>query len=278
VFLFEKKNEHPPKPPASPAAIIKSFLLLFFKKEALAFLFVVFPSACPAAKVVSLNLCTDQLLVLLAADQVAALEPLARDPALSFVAAQAAHLPQVQNDAEAVLALHPDLVLAGDFSAQTTLALLRQRGVRVVQLADADSFPAIAAQVTQLAGLLGVAARGQALVARMWRSLAAVRKKSGTALLWQAHGWSAGPGSLGDTVLRAAGYTDIGTGGRVGLESLVAHPPGLLVTETAPRFPSMSTDLAWHPALRGIPRRFLPPPLLICGGPFTARAVALLTQ
>ena len=45
---------------------------------------------CLAARnpdhVVSLNLCTDQMLVLLAPEKVAALSPLARDPALSFVA------------------------------------------------------------------------------------------------------------------------------------------------------------------------------------------------
>ena len=39
-------------------------------------------------RVVSLNLCTDQMLVLLAPEKVLALSPLARDPALSFVAAR----------------------------------------------------------------------------------------------------------------------------------------------------------------------------------------------
>jgi iron complex transport system substrate-binding protein len=252
----------------------KSLLLLFFRKEVF-FLCLVFSPAM-AAQVVSLNLCSDQLLVLLAPEQVAGLEPLARDPAISFVAARAAGLPQVRNDAEAVLHLHPDLVLAGRFSAQTTLALLRQRGVRVVELDDATDFPAIAAQVLQVARLLGVTARGQDSVAAMWRRLAAVRRASGTALLWQAGGWSAGPGSLGDAVLRAAGYRNAGNGGRIALETLVTHPPDLLVTETAPAFPALATDLAWHPALRGVARRSLPPALMICGGPFTAEAVSLL--
>ena len=50
-------------------------------------------SAEAVNRVVSLNLCTDQMLVLLAPEKIAALSPLARDPALSFVAPQAAHLP-----------------------------------------------------------------------------------------------------------------------------------------------------------------------------------------
>ncbi len=231
-----------------------------------------------AERVVSLNLCTDQLLVQLAPEQVTALEPLARDPALSFVATQAAAMPSVRADAEAVLRLHPDLVLAGRTGAQSTISLLKQRGVRVVQLDEAQDFPQIAAQVTQVAALLHVPARGRAQVARMWARLASVQRQRGTAVLWQAGGWTAGPGSLGDVVLRAAGYTDRGMGGRIGVEALMAHAPDLLVTEVAPHFPSMATDLAWHPALRHIPRRTVPARLLICGGPEAAGAVEALAR
>jgi iron complex transport system substrate-binding protein len=236
------------------------------------------PGAARAGGVVSLNLCTDQLLVLLAPEQVTALEPMARDPALSVVAVRAAALPSVRADAEAVLRLHPDLVLAGDYGAPATVALLRQRGVRVLQMGEPQDFPAIGAATMRLAELLGVAARGQALVAGMWRRLAALHPRTGTAVLWQAGGWTAGPGTLGDAVLRAAGLADAGTGGRMGVERLVAHPPDLLVTEAAPRFPSLATDLAWHPALVGIPRRQVPARLLICGGPFTVGAAEALAR
>ncbi len=233
---------------------------------------------CSATGVVSLNLCSDQLLVLLAPARVAALEPLARDPAISFVAAAAAALPSVRADAEAVLRLHPDLVLAGRYGAQTTVALLRARGLRVVQIEEPQSFAAIGAQVMRLAELLGVPARGQALVAGMWRRLEAVQRRRGTAMIWGANGWTAGPASLGDAVLRAAGLTDAGTGGQIGLEALLTHPPDLLITETAPAFPSMATDLARLPVLAGIARRQVPPALMICGGPFTAGAVELVAR
>jgi len=235
-------------------------------------------SPCSAAGVVSLNLCSDQLLVLLAPERVAALEPLARDPAISFVAAQAAHLPSVRADAEAVVSLHPDLVLAGRYGAQTTVALLRAHGLRVVQIEEPQSFAAIGAEVMRLAALLGVPARGRSLVAGMWRRLEAVHRRLGTAMIWGANGWTAGPGSLGDAVLRAAGFTDAGTGGQIGLEALLTHPPDLLVTETAPAFPSMATDLARLPVLAGMARREVPPALMICGGPFTAGAVEMVAR
>ncbi len=82
---------------------------------ALAFLMLLIAGGPARAveRVVSLNLCSDQLLVMLAPEKVAALTVLARDPSLSVVAAEARHLPVVRADAEAVLRLRPDLVLAG---------------------------------------------------------------------------------------------------------------------------------------------------------------------
>jgi iron complex transport system substrate-binding protein len=233
-----------------------------------------------AGGVVSLNLCTDQLLVLLAPERVAALEPLARDPALSFVAGQAAALPRVPADAEAVLRLHPDLVLAGDYGAQTTVAVLRRRGLRVVQVPEAEDFDAIEAQITQVAGLLGVPARGTAMVADMRARLAALpHAPAGTsALFWEARGYTAGPGSRGDAVLRAAGLRNEGTGGVVGMETLLRNPPDLLVTQTAPGYPSMATDLAEAPVLKRLRHLRVPPALLICGGPFTVTAAEMLAH
>ena len=233
-----------------------------------------------AAGIVSLNLCTDQFLVLLAPERIAALERLARDPALSFVAERARRFPIVQADAEAVLDLHPDLVLAGRYGAQTTIALLKARGVRVVQFDEAQDFAAIAKQTQETADLLGVPSRGQALIAEMQARLAALRPdpQHRTAILWQARGWTSGPGSLGDAVLRAAGFTNVGTGSAIGVEAMLTHPPGLLVTETAPDMPSLATDMLANPALHSIPRATIKPSLIICGGPFSVGAAEALAR
>ena len=250
---------------------------LFVLTQMLAFLAT---DAASASGVVSLNLCTDQLLVLLAPERIKALERLARDPSLSFVADQAERFPVVQADAEAVLELHPDLVLAGRYGAQTTVALLKARGVRVVQFDEAEDFGAIAKQTQEAADLLGVPGRGHALVANMQSRLAALRPdpKHRTAILWQARGWTSGPGSLGDAILRAAGLTNIGTGGAVGVEAMLTHPPGLLVTEASPKMPSLATDMVASPALRSIPRATIDPALLICGGPFSVGAAEALAR
>lgn len=237
--------------------------------------------ACPARaaeRVVSLNLCADQLLVMLAPDQVAALSSLSRDPALSFVADRAADLPMVRADAEAVLRLRPDLVLAGQYGAQMAVAALEARGVPVLRLEQPSSFEAIRTEVRTVAAALGVPGRGAALIAAMDRDLADTPLPGRRAVLWGARGFASGPGSLGDAVLRAAGLRNMAAGGPLGLEALLARPPDLLVTQATPRFPSLATDLLSHPALAGLPRRVVPPALLICGGPFTSRAVRLLRE
>lgn len=237
-------------------------------------------SARASERVVSLNLCTDQLLVLLAPEKIAALSPLARDPALSFVAAAAAPLPWVRPYAETVLGLHPDLVLAAPFGAQTALALLEQHGVPVLRVDLPQSFDGIRAETRRLAEALGVPARGEALIAEMDAQLAALPgpAERRSALFWEPRGYTAGPGTLGDAVLRAAGLRNASDGSRMGLEDLLAHPPDLLVVPTPAAWPSLATDLFRHPAVAGIPRRELPPALTICAGPFTARAAALLAR
>jgi iron complex transport system substrate-binding protein len=231
------------------------------------------------AGVVSLNLCTDELLVLLAPERVAALSPLARDASLSVVAAAADKLPWVRADAEAVLRLHPDLVLAGDYGAQGVVAALRERGVRVVQVSEPTDFAGVDKQVLLVAAALGVPGKGAAMLANMRARLAAVGMRDrGRAVMWEARGFSAGPGGFGDAVLRAAGYRNVGTGAEMGVEALAAHPPDVLITNTAPDYPSLSTDLLWHPALRGLHRREVPPALLACAGPWSVGAVEALAR
>ena len=142
-----RRRERRARPPALRAKRIVLFLCVMCAAAAN----LPCSPADAATHVVSLNLCTDQMLVLLAPEKVAALSPLARDPALSFVARQAAHLPVVRASAEAVLRLHPDLILAAPFGAQTTLALLEQEGVPVSRIDLPRDFDGIRQQ-TRTAG------------------------------------------------------------------------------------------------------------------------------
>ena len=231
-------------------------------------------------RVVSLNLCTDQMLVLLAPEKVAALSPLARDPAISYVASDAARLPVVRASAEAVLRLHPDLVVAAPYGAQTTLALLAQEQVPILRISLPDDFAAIRRMTRQFAQALGVPERGEALLAGMDATLAGVKRPDHDmrALAWEPRGFTEGPGTFMDAVLHAAGMSNASDGRRVGLEALLRRPPDMLVVPATPDWPSLATALLQHPALAGLPRRMIPPALTICAGPFSAEAAAMLAR
>ncbi len=248
----------------------------------LALLLFGFPATgwCAVERVVSLNLCTDQMLVLLAPEKVAGLTPLARDPALSFVARQAAGLPVVRPSAEAVLRVHPDLVLAAPFGAQTTVAVLAALGLRVLRVGLPDNFAGIRTETRRIAVALGVPERGDALIAAMDARLASLPHpaRRRTAIAWEPRGYTSGPGTLMDAVLKAAGLTNVGNGRRLGREALLRDPPDLLVVPAAPDFPSLATGIFQDPVLSEIQQRALPPALTLCAGPFTARAASILAR
>jgi iron complex transport system substrate-binding protein len=246
---------------------------------ALFFVLLLLSGPAHAARVVSLNLCTDDYLVLLAPESVVALSPLARDPTESVVAEAARHLPWVRADAEAILALRPDLVLGGPYGAQTTLATLARHGLRIERTGLPQDFAAIRDEARRMAAVLGVPASGEAMLRRMDAELASIPPRPPVrALYLGARGYEAGAATLEAAVLRAAVLTNAGADGRPGLEAVVANPPQLLIVPQVPRFPSLATELLQHPALAAIPRRIVPPALLACAGPWTAEAAVLLAQ
>jgi iron complex transport system substrate-binding protein len=233
-----------------------------------------------ADRVVSLNLCTDQMLVLLAPEKIAALSSLARDPTLSFVAPQAEHLPIVRASAEAVLRLHPDLVLAAPYGAQTTLALLQEERIPLLRIALPQDFAGIRQMTRLIAAALGAERRGETVIAAMDDELELLPHpdRAVRALVWEPRGLTAGPGTLMDAVLRAAGMNNASNGRRAGLEALLRHPPDLLVVPTMSAYPSLATELLDHPALAALSRREIPPALTICAGPFSVGASTLLAR
>jgi iron complex transport system substrate-binding protein len=243
-------------------------------------------------RLVSLNLCTDQLLLTLAPrDHIAGLSFLAVDRSLSAQAEAAAGLPLLQGQAEEVLTLQPDLVLAGMFTARPTVALLQARGIRVMQVGLADDFDAIRQQIRTVAAAIGQIDRGEAVIAEMDATLAAARPTSDVvrprALTLAPGAFTAGAGTLTDAAMRAAGLENYAAAkglkgyGYLSLEQIAADPPDLLLVDgTEGKSPSLNGQLLAHPALaRAIPagrRPAVPGWMWTCGGPFTAGAVQLL--
>lgn len=85
----------------------------------------------PPQRVLSMNLCTDQLAMLLAAPgQLISVSYLAQDPRASVMAEEAMTYDVNHGLAEEIFLLQPDLVLAGSFTTPATTALLRRLASR----------------------------------------------------------------------------------------------------------------------------------------------------
>lgn len=246
------------------------------------------------ARVVSLNLCTDQLVLqLLDRDRIASISFLGADPRYSAVAAKAGDIPLNHGRAEEVLRLDPDLVLAGTYTSRATVALLRRLDYRVVEMAPPRDIGAVREQIRRIARVLGVPERGEALIAAFNRKLRAAapaeRAARPTAIVYEPNGIAIGAGELADAAVEAAGLrnlaAEMGLSGpsHLSLEHLVTARPDVLVLQGhGEDAPSQATRLLDHPALRHLRQStataVVPEALWTCGGPQLAEAIARLAR
>lgn len=239
------------------------------------------------ARVVSINLCTDQLAMMLAAPgQLVSVSRLAADPRSSSMAAEATAYPANRGQAEQVFLLHPDLVLAGEYTAPATVGLLRDLGVNVVQVPIVDDLDQVAEQIRLVAGAMGRVPEGEALVAEFATDLAALSTNlpPATAALYYPNGYTTGAGTLANDVLEATGFRNIGAeagltgGGTLPLERLVMAAPQVIVTSTPYPGASRSEEILGHPALAALRQTAGVTAATdadwICGTPHILRAVA----
>lgn len=232
-----------------------------------------------AQRIVSLNVCTDQFLLLLAERQrIASITWLSADPEESPLAEQARGIALNYGQAEDIIPLQPDLILAGTYTARFTVELLRQRGYRMELIPPAVNLAQLSRSLRQTAELIGARDRGEALLAEFERelqTLAPIDRVRPSALLYAGRGYTAGVHSLETDLLTAVGLRNqaaelgLDHSGFVDLERLLSQPPDLLVISRYHRGnASLATRLLQHPALQqGLRDRHiieLPARLLSC--------------
>jgi iron complex transport system substrate-binding protein len=238
------------------------------------------------ARIVSINPCIDAVLMEVAdARQIAAISHYSQDPrATSIPLAMAMRFPATSGTAEEVVALRPDLVLAGPHVAPSTIAALARLKVPVRQFAVPESLSQSRAQVLEIANAAGQPARGRALAARMNAAIAAAQRPGPprSALIWQGGGLVPGTGTLADELLRTAGFRNasaeygLKNWDVLPLERLAARPPQLLFTNSG-----ADDRMTSHPVLAHLGGRMaraaFPERLLSCAGPSVIPALARLS-
>jgi iron complex transport system substrate-binding protein len=240
-------------------------------------------------RIASINLCTDQLLVTLAdPGQILGLSPYARDPARSWDAAKAAQFPLLSGDAEDVLVLKPDVVVAGRFTKRATRELLKDKGLRVAEFDPARSLDDVKKQLRQMGALVKHPERADAEIAKIDSAIAHARqiaaRKPYRVLAVSRRGWVSGGDNLTTSLLSAVGLKNAGgelglkAGGYASLEAIITLKPDfLLVSESSDFAEDEGRAFLLHPALE----RFYPPSkriviperLVNCGGPTLTAAL-----
>lgn len=243
-----------------------------------------------------MNLCTDQMAMLIAAPgQLHSVSYLARDPQGSVLSDQARQFVVNHGLAEEIFVMHPDLVLAGTFTSRATVAMLKRLGFRVEEFPPAYSFDEIREQIRRMGRLFGRDERADALVEELDRRIAETPEPGETgwrplAALHFANSYTSGSGTLASEVVGRAGLENLGS--RLGffgtirlpLELLVLSAPDLVVggTRYASSAPALAYQTFEHPVLRAVLQgremTAVPDKYWICGAPFTAEAVRILAN
>ena len=246
------------------------------------------PAEAAPRRIVSINPCTDAILMHVAdADQIAGISHYSKIARSSSITpAQAARFTATSGTAEEVVALAPDLVIAGAHVAPATVAALRRLNIALLQLGVADTIAQSRDQIRRIAAATGHPDRGDRLNARIDAAVAAAHPDGAPvpALIWQGGGLVPGGGTLADELLRTTGFRNISADyglkqwDVLPLEYLVARPPRLLFT-VGDR--SGTDRVLGHPVLRPLAARIamrqFPEKLLFCGGPTIIDAVAHLS-
>ncbi|WP_114964611.1 ABC transporter substrate-binding protein [Alkalilacustris brevis] len=245
----------------------------------------------PPQRVVSLNVCTDQLAMLLAAPgQLVAVSRLARDPHASAMSVEAEGYATTPGGAEDVFRLNPDLVLAGSYTTHHATAMLRRLGVPVAEFTPTRDFDGIRADILRVGALLGREDAAEAILAAFDAELAALRADAPDdpprAVLYSANSWSSGEATLAGAILRSAGFVNaaaeagLAYGGTLPLEQLIMLAPDAVITGTRYGGSSRAEAVLDHPALRSFTDTRALLPLSdadwVCGTPYVLRAIARL--
>ena len=205
-------------------------------------------AAAAAQRVASLGLCTDELVLLLAAPgQVATVSYLGKQAGDTPLAARAASIPANVGTLESALRFRPDLIVTGGAVNARAAALARRTGLPVVDLPPPASISALEANVRRLGKAMGRQRRAEALIRRFRSRLGPLPTSAAPALSVQTGGVAGYSEGIAAQLLRHAGIELLPVQTtRVSRERLLLNPPALLVRSRY-RESAFSVAQSWEP-------------------------------
>ncbi|HZZ32915.1 MAG TPA: ABC transporter substrate-binding protein [Phenylobacterium sp.] len=212
-------------------------------------------------RIMSLNVCTDLLLLELAPrSRIASVTFLAPEAAQALFPGAAAGIPLNHGSAEDIVNVKPDLILDSGLSNPMIKRIAKRMGAPVIEVKNADSFADIRDVVRQVGSAMGETTRAEALIARMDATLADLAANPAPRRLrvvaWSGGSAVPGKGSLTDAIITAAGAVNIAAQpgsaeSTFGVEELLAAAPDALLYGGATLGrPSLLRDEGQHRAVR----------------------------
>lgn len=145
--------------------------------------------------------------------------------------------------AEALIALHPDLVLTHEWQSRDTTEVLRAQGVPLIVLASARSYEDVRGTLETLGRSLGIETRAKVAIADLDRRVEKLRGSAGARQGLRAleysnsgtGGMTAGADTTAETMIRLAGMrnaaAEAGIAGHVplDLERLISIDPDVII-------------------------------------------------
>lgn len=230
-----------------------------------------------AIRVASLNLCTDEYLLLLGhIEEIVSVSHLSRDPRESILWREARRHPANDGSLESVMARRPTLVLTMGGGGRAPSLIALRLGIRVLDLPYPQSLSDLERQAVQVASALGDPRRA----APFRRKLAGLRRLRPSAQRDAAFvgggGLSLSPISLGAQWMDLAGARQrFLNGNRLSLETLATNAPKLLIRSNY-RGSQASLGQAWlrHPLVGRLARRTIETD----GRPWTCAGLPMIAE
>lgn len=216
------------------------------------------PAEAAPQRVVSLNLCTDELLLLLGHPrQIASVTHLSHRPAETILWPTARRYPRNDGSLLSVARLRPDLVLTMGGGGGDKVGIARRLGFRIVDLPYPQSIADVERSIARVAIAIYRPAAGRALIDRIG-ALRRTRPTRAIDAIWLGGGGrSVNATGLAAEWMRLAGLKQRPLpGDRVSLEQLLTRPPSLLLRSDY-RAGQYSVEQRWlrHRLARGAASR-----------------------
>jgi iron complex transport system substrate-binding protein len=259
------------------------------------FLFIILPGILlkPALakpeNIVSLNLCTDQLLMLLADhDRIASVSYLAVKKETSAMAEEAFGIPLNHGKAEEIMIMKPELVLAGAFTSRPTVFMLKKLGYKVIELPVARHLDDIRKNIKTVADAIGEPQRGKQMIAAFDLRLAGFQADHDIpkpiAVFYRENSYTTGGHTLANSILEAAGFINlaktlgISGSGHLPLETLITQASDIIILgQKRSQKGAMSAAALAHPAFKKFANQrmtiTISDPDWVCGTPFVLDAI-----